>query len=96
VTNFNLSSTRTRSRAQLFLEREAGHYTELVKKLRPNTYVLQHDFGHGIVGNGPKQGKTRAIVLASDHGGGWGSSETECPAIAECAIEAMATLFNFL
>ena len=64
--------------------------------MRSNTPGLQHDFGQGIVGNGPKQGRTRAIVLAFDHGGGWGSPETEWPAIAESAIEAMATLFNFL
>jgi hypothetical protein len=84
-------------RAQLFLIRTAeSHYSGLVKKMQPKVQGPLHDFGHGITGNGPMQGRTRAIDLAADLGGGWGSPETEWPAIAESAIEAMAALFHFL
>ena len=64
--------------------------------MRPKAHGLLHDFGHGITGNGPKQGRTRAIDLAADYGGGWGSPEAKWPAIAESAIEAIAALFHFL
>ena len=56
----------------------------------------RHDFGQGITGNGPMQGITRQISLTAEVSSGYDSPEPEWPAIAESAIEAMATLFQFL
>jgi hypothetical protein len=84
-------------RAQIFFQQVGVPlYDRLVEKLHPVDDGRRHDFGQGITGNGPMQGITRQISLSSQVSGGYASPAAEWPAIAESAVEAMATLFQFL
>ena len=84
-------------RAQLFFQLDGVPlYDRLVEELHPADVGRRHDFGQGITGNGPKQGITRQISLSSLVSGGYASPPAVWPTIAESAVEAMATLFQFL
>lgn len=94
---FQFILNRGEVRAQIFFQKEGVPlYDRLVETLHPADDGRRHDFGHGITGNGPMQGITRQISLTAEVSGGYDSPEPEWPAIAESAIEAIATLFQFL
>jgi hypothetical protein len=94
---FQFILNRGEVRAQLFFQKDGvSLYDRLVETLHPADDGRRHDFGQGITGNGPMQGITRQISLTAEVSGGYDSPEAEWPAIAESAVEAMATLFQFL
>ena len=94
---FQFILNRDEVRAQVFFRKDGVPlYDHLVEKLHPADDGRRHDFGQGITGNGPMQGITRQISVSSQVSGGFDSPEAEWPAVAESAVEAMATLFQFL
>ncbi len=94
---FHFILNRGEVRAQIFFQKEGVPlYDHLVETLHPVDDGRRHDFGQGITGNGPMQGITRQISLSSQVSGGYDSPEPEWPAIAESAVEAMATLYQIL
>lgn len=93
---FQFILNKNEIRAQIFMNGTAARtYSKLVTALNPAVAKGVHDFGGGIIGNGPARGKTRAIDLAASVHGGWGSREEDWPAICKSAVEAMAELFGF-
>lgn len=94
---FQFILNRKEVRAQIFFPKDGVPlYDQLVQKLRPANDGRRHDFGNGITGNGPMKGITHQISLAAEVSGGYASPHAEWPTIAESAVEAMATLFQFL
>ncbi len=94
---FQFILNRGEVRAQIFFQKDGVPiYDRLVEKLHPADDGRRHDFGRGLTGNGPTDGITRQISLAAEVLGGWNSPKAEWPAICESAVEAMATLFQFL
>jgi len=83
-------------RAQIFFQGKCvGSYdNKIVPEFKPQTQGKRHDFGGGIYGNGPADGKTRAINRPADRIGGYGSPVDEWPDICKSAIDAMHQLFE--
>jgi hypothetical protein len=93
---FQFILNKNQVRAQIYLGENAVHeYKNLVDALNPKTTKNHHDFGCGVMGNGPKQGLNRTIDLAAEFSGGWGSLESQWSSMADSAVEAMASLFQF-
>ena len=87
---------RSEVRAQIFFRGACVHNNYdngVVPALRPLVVELQHDFGGGIIGNGPAGGGTRAIDLRSVLAGGYASPVADWPYISQSAVEAMHRLF---
>ena len=82
-------------RAQIFFSPACvGIYDNgIVPALLPLVVGLRHDFGGGIIGNGPAGGITRAIDLRSVLTGGYASPVADWPYISQSAVEAMHRLF---
>jgi hypothetical protein len=94
---FQFILNRNDVRAQMFLRGKATNtYSRLLNMLRPSVTGKIHDFGEGITGNGPENGKTRAVNLYASALGGWAGPVDQWPGICVSAVEAMAELVGFV
>jgi len=88
---------KSNTMAQMFLRGQALYvYDVLLREVKPLKRGMIHDFGGGIIGSGPKGGKTRTVNLSSKVSGGWNSSQDNWQSICDSAVDSMAELFGFL